>query len=127
MRLRLVACTLLCAAGCGPQRPAEFTVSGQPLEHWLTALGSEQGAVRERAVTVLSNVGPADPRVVPALTSALRDKNPGIRGRAALALLKIGGGAREAVETLTNTAENDPDPAVRGYASKAVARIKGTD
>ncbi|MBI3862309.1 MAG: HEAT repeat domain-containing protein [Planctomycetia bacterium] len=116
---------LMCCAGCGPTLPEEFTVSGKPLDHWLTAIKSEDVGLREKAIAALGNVGTLDPQVVPALAEALHDAAPSVRSKAALALLKIGPDADEAIDALTSVAHNDADPEVRLYAAKALAKVCG--
>jgi len=118
---------LLAVAGCGPQRPTEFTVSGKPLEHWLETIKTGEVPSREKAIAALGNVATADPQVVPALAAALHDSAPSVRGKAALALLKIGPDARAAIDSLTSAAQNDTDPDVRLYASKALAKVQGKE
>lgn len=124
---RVASLLLLSVVGCGgrPPVPSEFTVSGKPLEFWLTSLESRNEREREKAVQTLSNVGTADPKVVPALIAALEDKSAVVRGKAALALLKIGPDANASIESLTKVADNDSDPVVRDYAAKAVAKVRG--
>lgn len=110
-------------AGCGPEIPDEFTVSGQPLEYWLDALSDSQSEMRARAVRALGNVGPDVPEIVPALTEALADPDPGIRAAAVLALLKFGPAAQDAVPALTQ-ATTDSDENVRQLAAKALEKIQ---
>lgn len=124
IRIPIVILLMSCA-GCGPTLPEEFTVSGKTLDHWLTAIKSEDVGLREKAVKALGNVGTLDPDVVPALTEALQDTAPSVRSKAALALLKIGPDASEAVDALTIAAQNDPDPEVRLYAAKALEKVGG--
>ena len=123
----LFVALLLVVAGCGPQRPTEFTVSGKPLEHWLETIKTGEVPVREKAVAALGNVATADPQVVPALADALQDNAPSVRAKAALALLKIGPHARAATGALARAAEDDADPDVRRYASKALAKVQGKE
>ena len=95
------------------------------MEHWLTAIRTGEVPVRERAVEALGNVGTVDPQIVPALDAALHDSAPSVRGKAALALLKIGPGARAAIDSLTSAAQNDSDADVRLFAAKALAKVQG--
>jgi HEAT repeat protein len=120
---RRLALMFLLVAGCGPQIPDEFTVSGQPLEHWLEALGDQQTSVRLRAVRALGNVGPEVPEVVEALSAALSDPEPEVRLQVAQSLLKFGPGAREAIPALT-AARADSDEQVRSLVEKALERIE---
>lgn len=116
---------LLGVSGCGPKVPEDFTVSGKSLEHWLQKLKSPDVRTREKAIDALGNVGTVRPEVVPALTTALQDSAPSVRGKAALALLKIGPDAGSALEALTNIAKNDSDPEVRRIADRAAEKVQG--
>jgi HEAT repeat protein len=119
-----LALVVLCAAGCGPRIPDDFTVSGKTLDDWLLAQSDDRPEVRIQAVRALSNVGPAIPEIVPAIVGALEDPDPGVRAQAALALLKFGPAGKEAVPALTE-AQNDPDEKVRELAAKALEKIDG--
>ena len=110
-------------AGCGPNHPADFTVSGQSIEHWLAEIKHSNARQRAIAVDRLGNVGPAHPSTIPALIEALSDSNPEVRKKACIALLKSGRGAKAAIPALTK-AEFDTDPQVRDFARKALTRIK---
>jgi HEAT repeat protein len=57
----------------------------------VQALRDEDPDVRERAVGVLSRIGPAAAAAVPALTEALKDKDARARMAAAEALKRIRG------------------------------------
>lgn len=124
MNLLEALAILYCLAGCGPKVPAEYTVSGKPLEFWLDALSDSQPQVRVQAIRALGNVGPAAPEVIPALIGVLRDSDPAVRGQAALALLKFGPEAKSALPALTD-AKNDSDKTVRNFAAKALEKIQG--
>src|SRR5262249_45792453 len=88
------------------------------------ALQDPEARVRQKAVEVLGNIGPADPAVGPALSGALKDRAGGVRRAALLALLKCGPAAREAIPALTE-APKDPDALVRPYAAQALERVQG--
>jgi HEAT repeat protein len=112
----------LLLAGCGGSS-APLAVHGKPVAHWLHALHDSDVRARKKAVEALSNVGSADPAVVPALIECLNDREASVRGAAALALLKIGPEASEAVPALRRALQ-DKDVKVRTYARKALERIE---
>jgi HEAT repeat protein len=115
---------MIVVIGCsGP--PAPLTVHDKPVAYWLQALHDPDAKVRRRAIEALSNVGAADPAVVPSLIGALDDREAAVRGAAVLALLKIGPEAGEAIPALRK-AEKDRDAKVRSYALKARERIEGS-
>jgi hypothetical protein len=59
------------------------------------------------------------------LIAALKgDKSAYVRGCAALALGHLGVGARAALSSLRESAENDPSPVVRRRADEAIQRIE---
>jgi HEAT repeat protein len=95
----------------------------KPVSHWVQSLQDPSPRVRKQAVTILGNVGPADPAAIPALTAAVKDSDVTVRREAILALLKLGRHAQHAVPALTE-AQNDEDPRVRLYATKALERIR---
>jgi HEAT repeat protein len=74
-------------------------------------------------VEILSNVGAADPAVLPALTEAVKDRDAKVRREAILALLKLGPPAKDAIPVLTETLQ-DKDPQNRVYAAKALDKIQ---
>jgi HEAT repeat protein len=113
------AALLLC--GCAKSPPT--LAGGKPVSHWVEALRGPDAKARKKAVAKLGNVGAADAAVLPALTAALRDRDPGVRREAILALLKCGPGAREAAGPLAVLRQRDRDPQVRAYAAKALAKI----
>jgi HEAT repeat protein len=108
--------------GCG-RSSAPLTVHDKPVAHWLQALHDPDARARRKAIEALSNVGSADPAVIPALIEALNDREAGVRGTAVLALLKIGPEASDAVPALRK-AQKDKDAKVRNYAAKALERIE---
>ena len=82
----------LCLLGCGRSDvPREKYFGGEPVEHWLEAVRSPDPKARKRAADVLGNVGPVDPRAVPALIEAVRDKDSTVRTHAATALGRVRG------------------------------------
>jgi HEAT repeat protein len=96
----------------------------KPVSHWIKTLQDADPGARKQAVRILSNVGPADPTVVPALASAVQDSEVEVRREAILALLKLGPSAKSAAPALRD-ALADADPTVRGYAARAVRRVDG--
>jgi len=71
------------------------------------------------AAVVLGNLG--DPAAVPALTAALRDPDPVVRGHAGWALGRLKGRAPGAAETLAAAARTETDPAVLEELAAAAA------
>jgi len=114
---------LVVLIGCGGP-PTPLKIHDKPVAHWLQALHDPDAKARRKAIEALSNVGSADPAVIPALIEALDDREAGVRGAAVLALLKIGPEASEAVPALRK-AQKDKDVKVRTYATKALVRIGG--
>src|SRR5438067_6313867 len=120
-RLCLLAVVLIALGGCGPATPT--LAGGKPVGYWLEALHGPDAKLRKTAVFKLGNVGPADAAVVPALTTALKDRDAGVRREAILALMKCGVDAREAIPTLTELQQHDRDAHVRVYAAKALRKL----
>ena len=103
---------------------AEPTLSGgKPITHWVEALKDPDSSIRKNAVRKLGNVGPADPQVLPTVTSALNDQDREVRCEAILALLKCGPDARPAIPALTELQQKDRDPKVRDYAARAMEKL----
>src|SRR5205823_1201302 len=67
--------------------------------------------------------GVGGPEAVPALVAALKDRDPLVRGEAALDLGQLGRGARAALPELSQALRDD-DGFVRLWAAAAVARIR---
>jgi HEAT repeat protein len=108
--------------GCGPKDP--LLAHGKPVDHWLQESKNAELKARKKAVIALGHVGTADPRAIPALIAAVKDRDATIRKEAVLALLNIGPAAQDAVAVLRE-AEKDQDATVRLSAGKAIARIQG--
>ncbi len=121
--LCMVALSLI---GCA-KSPELLSVSGKPIEFWLDALKAPNTDAKQRlkAVHALSNVGPAHSKAIPALTEALEQTDPAIRGEVVLALLKIGPPAKDAFPALERISESDKDMQIRGFAEKAIKAIRG--
>jgi HEAT repeat protein len=109
-----------CAA-CSPTPSTQ--AHGKPVSHWVEVLQSPDAKARKKAVDVLSNVGTADPAVLPALTEAVKDRDVAVRRAAILALLKMGPAAKDATPALTEALQ-DKDPQTREYARKALEKIQ---
>ena len=123
---RTVFLMVLCAAltGCGgSDGPKEKYFSGEPVDHWLEGIKSTDAKKRKHAADVLGNVGPVDPRAVPALIEAVKDKDAKVRDAAVLGLSKIGEPAA-AAETVLQEALKDKDATVRTHAASALERIR---
>ena len=116
---------LVAAAGCGrSDGPKGKYFGGEPVEHWLEAIKNPDPKVRKKAADVLGNVGPADPRAVPALIEAVKDRDAKVRDAAVLGLSKIGTPASSAGPVLEE-ATKDKDPAIRSHAVAALDRVRG--
>jgi HEAT repeat protein len=121
MRILAFSLIFLAILGCNKNRP--LIAHGKPVQHWIEALQNPDVNARKKAVEILSNVGTADPAVIPALTAALKDREAGVRSAAVLALLRLGPAAREAIPALKE-AQRDRDPNVRNQAVKALEKIQ---
>lgn len=77
---------------------------------------AKRQGLRRNAAVALGNL--RDPRALPALTEALQDEDPIVRGHAAWALGRIGG--PEAERALRTRLEVEPDPAVREEITEAL-------
>lgn len=104
--------------------PKEQYFSGKPVEHWLEAIKSPDPKTRKKAADVLGNVGPVDPRAIPALIEAVKDRDAKVRDAAVLGLSKIGPSASSA-ESVLEEATKDKDSTVRTHAATALERVRG--
>lgn len=126
MRYAVIPLLLAAVVGCGrSDGPKEKYFAGETVDHWLAELRSADPKKRKKAADVLGNVGPADPRAVPALTEAARDKDAKVREAVVLGLSKIGPSAAEALPILREVARADPDRRIRDEAAKAIERVEG--
>jgi HEAT repeat protein len=121
MKKILITGLFVLLAGCA--KTPVTTAHGESVSHWVEVLQGPNAKERKKAVHILSNVGTADPAVLPALTRALQDRDAEVRGAAALALLQIGPDAQEAIPALT-VASKDRDPKVRSHAAQALEKIQ---
>jgi len=123
--LSVTLCVCLLGLGCGqPDVPKEKYFGGEPVEHWLEAIKSPDPKARKKAADVLGNVGPVDPRAVPALIEAVKDRDAKVRDAAVLGLSKIGPQASSA-ESVLEEATRDKDATVRTHAATALGRVRG--
>jgi HEAT repeat protein len=123
MRVGAVLFAALLLTGCNKQDPPVLS-HGKPVDHWIQTLQSSVSKQRKQAVAALGHVGAADPRAIPALMTAVKDRDAIVRQEAVLALLNIGPEAKEAVAALTE-ATKDKDAKVRSYATKALSIVNG--
>jgi HEAT repeat protein len=121
MRRLLVTALMLLTVGCHKSQP--MMAHGKQVGEWVEALRAPDARARKKAAGVLGNVGAVDPAVVPALATAMCDRDPTVRVEAALALMKIGPAARDAAPALAE-ATKDANPTVRQYAAKALERVR---
>lgn len=111
--------------GCGEKSHTTVKYfSGEPVDHWLEEIKSNDPKTRKKAADVLGNIGPVDSRSIGALIVAVKDKDVKVRTAAVLALSKIGKPAVEALPALQE-ATQDKDKIVRSSASNAIERING--
>jgi HEAT repeat protein len=109
-RLLLPLVVLLCSPLC---RAAEPLYAGKPLAFWLDELKSEDPLIREEAILVLTDAGAAARAATPRLQELVKDRQRGVRIRAALALWRIAGQTKPAVAELTEALR---DPALPNRA-----------
>ncbi len=122
----LLMMLFMCLFGFGCSRsavPTKKYFGGEPVDHWLEAVKSPDPKTRKKAADVLGNVGPVDPRAIPALMKAVKDRDAKVRDAAVLGLSKIGAPAAAAVAVLEEETK-DKDPAVRAHAAAALERIR---
>ena len=118
-----LACLIMIVAmGCGKKQTQLQSVHGQSVDHWIAELKRPEPKARKSAVAALQSVGAVDPAAVPAIVSALSDRDAKVRDAAATALLNIGPPAKDAVDAL-NKARSDKDATVRSHAEAAMRRI----
>ena len=77
--------------------------------------------MRTRPPMALESIGPDAAPAIPALVSALKDKEGIVRQRAVIALGNIGPAASGAIPALVEAGKWDP---VRGHVDEAIAKIR---
>lgn len=82
----------------------------------------ERPEARGRAAVLITYLGSKARATVPALASALADKNPEVRREVLFALAAIGADAAPAVDTIQKSLD-DPEPGNRAVAAYALGRI----
>ncbi len=110
MRKIITAALLLVLVGC----------SSRPTSEWVVQLKAKDGAARLHAIHALSERPGEAAMVVPALSEALKDRDPFVRRDAALALARLGPAARDARPALEPLLK-DPSPHVRRAAAAALS------
>ena len=121
MRTPIVLLILVVIAGCQKNEPT--LAGGKPINQWLQSAKDADAKLRLEAITKLGNVGRVDPQVLPTLIAALKDRDPKVRCKAILGVVKYGPGTDAAIEPLTAAQTNDSDPKVRQYAAKALKKL----
>ncbi|MGH7168821.1 MAG: HEAT repeat domain-containing protein [Gemmataceae bacterium] len=101
MKHRMLLLIIVLMVSCPLGRTAEPLYAGKPLAFWLNELKSDDPLIREEALLVLSDAGPAARAATPRLQELLKDDERGVRVRAALALWKIAGRTKPALAALT--------------------------
>src|SRR4051812_5396587 len=91
------------SSAAAPPSLAGQRLAGRSLRAWLDDLHDSDLLIREEAVEVLAQAGPAARIAVPQLRRLLTHENRPLRSRAALALWKIAGETAPAVETLSSS------------------------
>ncbi|HEY7428361.1 MAG TPA: HEAT repeat domain-containing protein [Gemmataceae bacterium] len=91
-------------------RAEEARYAGKPLAFWLEELKSGDALIRDEAIEVLIDAGPAARAAVPQLEALLKDEQLRVRIRAALALWRIAGQTKPAIATLTEALRDRTAP-----------------
>jgi HEAT repeat protein len=112
MRRLFVTGLVLLAAGCG----------SLSTDDWLQRLKNPDVVKRRQAIRELGSRTAEAPKIVPALSQALRDESGYVRHDAAVSLGKFGAEAREAVPALVS-ALKDKEQNVRKAAGAALRKI----
>jgi HEAT repeat protein len=102
-----VALLLTSLASCQAE---EERYAGKPLAFWLEELKSDDAFIRDEAIEVLIDAGPAAHAAVPQLEALLEDEQIRVRIRAALALRRIAGQTKPAITTLTEALRDRTAP-----------------
>jgi HEAT repeat protein len=106
----MASCLLLCC-GCGQKSTDEL----------IADMKSTQERDRVAAVRLLPQRH--DPRAIPTLIAALKDRDSHVRRSAAIGLGSFGEQAREAIPDLQMLAQKDRDARIREAATTALSRI----
>src|SRR5262249_53179457 len=96
---------------------------GKPLSYWVNELQDKDLLVREEALEVLAQLGPAAKEVLPLVTKLVKDEHFTVRYRAALALWKIDRQAKPAVALLLE-ALKQPSSGLRLQAVQTLAQFQ---
>jgi len=123
--IRRIAILVASIAVSGCHRGTESALAGgKSVAARLQALNDSNPKIRREAAEKLGNVGPSDAQVVPALRTALADKDARVRSAAILALVKCGDTAPPTLSVLSDLQSKDPDRQVREYAKEAVSALQ---
>lgn len=95
----------------------------QPPAHWIGRLEAPEPDVRREAAEALRRLGASAAEAVPALSAALRDPDPEVRGAALSALVAVGGRALSSIASALQA----PDWKLRRGAAAALARLAASD
>jgi HEAT repeat protein len=98
---KLLLGTSLLLIVLAPRHAAETLYAGKPLAFWLEELKSSDALIRDEAIEVLTEAGPAARAAVPRLEVLVKSDRPHLRIRAALALWRIAGQTKPAIAALT--------------------------
>ncbi len=90
-------------------------------------LKHKQQQVRRQAILKLGNIGDAAPEVAPALTQALKDREPLIRKEAIYAIYKLRNVPRDTLEAVEQLSRSDRDASVRELATRATEKLKARE
>jgi HEAT repeats len=118
---RTIWLVIALASGCSQAPPL---AGGKPVDYWVKAAQGPDATLRKTAVCKLGNAGATHDAVWSALSGALRDRDPGVRREAILALMKCGPRAQEALPVLAELERRDPDTQVRAFAGKALTKLR---
>jgi HEAT repeat protein len=105
-----------------PADAAEPLYAGKPLAFWLDELNSRDPLIREEAMQVLTDAGPAARAAVPRLEQLFKDERPTVRIRAGLALWRIAGQTKPAIAALSE-ALRDPSTSDRAQVLRDLGQL----
>jgi HEAT repeat protein len=101
----------------------EPVLAGRPLREWVKDLADSNPLVREEAVEVLAEAGPAAKEAVPLLEKMLAAEPRTLRTRAAVALWRIAGQTRPAALALAEMARVGATPTARTQALQVLQQM----